>query len=89
MTEHIFFYLGLSFLTLHEMDAVRCRKWRIFPGLSMLDEKLAQIIFLFAHVPLFYIIFHRLTNGEDRGSFIQGFDVFMIIHVGLHILFHC
>jgi len=32
------FYLALSFMIIHEMDAVRCREWRIFPGLSRLNE---------------------------------------------------
>lgn len=37
MTENIFFYLGLSLLTMHEMDAIRCKEWRIFPGLDWIS----------------------------------------------------
>ena len=37
MTGHIFFYLALSFLTMHEMDAIRCREWHIFSGISLLS----------------------------------------------------
>ncbi len=86
MTEHFLFYIGLSFLTVHEMDAVRCKEWRIFPGLSILSDNLGEIIFVFAHIPLFYIVFFQLTNSVNPDNFIKGFDIFMIIHVGLHLL---
>jgi len=87
MTAHIFFYLGLSLLTMHEMDAIRCREWRIFPGLSLLSDKLGHIIFVFAHIPLFFFIFWQLTHSQDIEAFIKGFNIFMIVHLGLHILF--
>jgi hypothetical protein len=87
MTENIFFYLGLSLLTMHEMDAIRCREWRIFPGLSLLSDKLGHIIFVFVHIPLFFFIFWQLTHSEDIDAFIRGFNIFMIVHLGLHILF--
>ena len=87
MTAHIFFYLGLSLLTMHEMDAIRCREWRIFPGLSMLSDKLGHLIFVFAHIPLFFFILWTLTNSQDLSVFMKGFNVFMIVHWGLHILF--
>ena len=87
MTEHVFFYLGLSLLTMHEMDAIRCREWRIFPILSLLSEKVGHIVFVFAHIPLFFIIFWQLTNSSNIEGFIKGFNMFMIVHLGLHILF--
>lgn len=87
MIEYLFFYLGLSFITIHEMDAIRCREWRIFPGLSSLNEKLGYLIFVFVHIPLFFFIYWQLTYSQDIEKFITSFDVFMIVHVGLHILF--
>jgi hypothetical protein len=87
MTGHIIFYLGLSLLTMHEMDAIRCREWRIFPGLSFLSDKLGHIVFVFAHIPLFFFIFWRLTHSQDIDAFIKGFNIFMIVHLVLHILF--
>lgn len=87
MSEHFFFYLGLSFLTLHEMDAIRCREWRIFPGLSLLSDKIGQVLFVFAHLPLFYFIFWQLTHSQDIEAFMKGFNIFMIVHLLLHILF--
>lgn len=87
MTEHIFFYLGLSFLVMHEMDAIRCKEWRIFPGLSMLSDKVGHIVFIFAHVPLFYFVFWKLAHSQNIEAFIYGLNIFMIVHLGLHILF--
>jgi hypothetical protein len=72
MAEHILFYLRLSLLTMHEMDAIRCREWRIFPGLSLLSDKLGHIIFVFAHIPLFFFMFWKLTHNQDIEAFIQG-----------------
>ena len=87
MSEHFFFYLGLSFLTLHEMDAIRCREWRIFPGLSLLSDKIGHVLFVFAHLPLFYFIYWQLTYSQDIEAFMKGFNIFMIVHLLLHILF--
>lgn len=87
MPEHLFFFLGLSLLLMHEMDAIRCREWRIFPGMSMLSDRVGQIVFIFVHIPLFYFILWQLANSQNIEKFIWGFSLFMIIHLGLHILF--
>ncbi len=86
MTD-IIFLTGLSLIVMHEMDAIRCREWRIFPGLSFLDDKTGRTIFLFAHIPIFYWLFWQLTNSLDTGTFRIGFDIFLIFHFGLHLLF--
>jgi hypothetical protein len=36
---------------MHEMDAIRCKEWRIFPGLSLLSNKLGHIVFFFCSYP--------------------------------------
>ena len=53
----------------------------------MLSDKVGHIIFLFAHIPLFYFVFWKLTQSESIEAFIYGFNIFMMVHVGLHILF--
>ena len=87
MAAHTFFYLALSLIAMHEMDAVRCKEWRIFPGLSLLSDKWGYIVFMFAHVPLFFWIFWQLTHSASADAFIHGFNIFLIVHLGLHILF--
>ena len=81
-----FFYLGLTFIFIHELDAIRCREWRIFPILSSLDEKLAERIFYFAHIPLFYFCFVELAVHQNT-ALQYGLSWFFIIHLGLHLLF--
>lgn len=79
------FLIGLAFLLLHEMDAVRCREWRIFPGLSLLPERTGSILFMLAHIPLYYWVMLEVAAG--RPAFRTGFDYFLLIHLGLHLLF--
>ena len=85
--EHSFFFAGLAFIAMHEMDAIRCKEWRIFPGLSLLNDRLGFQIFMWAHVPLFAFLFWGLLGKEDNNSLIFGLNVFFIIHLLLHILF--
>ncbi len=87
MIDNIIFLTGLSLIVIHEMDAIRCREWKIFPGLSQLKDKTGYIVFLFAHIPIFYFLFWQLTNSSDFETFRMGFDIFLILHVGLHVLY--
>jgi len=86
MNDHLFFYLGLTFILMHEMDAIRCKEWRIFPGLSLLNDHWGYRIFMLAHIPLFFFLFRGLSQTENS-RLIFGLDVFFIIHVVLHVLF--
>jgi len=82
------FLLGLIFILIHEMDAVRCHEWRIFPGLSSLSDRAGMILFMFAHIPIFYWILNAFDSLIlNEGYFRFGFDVFLVIHLVLHILF--
>jgi hypothetical protein len=81
------FYLGLAFILMHEMDAIRCKEWRIFPGLSFLNDEWGFRAFMMAHIPLFYFLFDGLINADTRADFIRGLDIFFIVHLGLHLLF--
>ena len=71
---------------MHEMDAIRCKEWRIFPGMSLLNDNLGFKVFMFAHVPLYYYISSSL-DGQHKESFMYGFSVFLMIHFVLHLLF--
>ena len=85
--DHLFFFIGISFLLMHEMDAIRCREWRIFPGLHLLPELWGFRLFIFLHIPLFAIIFWGLLASGNTEGWIRGLDIFCQIHLGLHILF--
>lgn len=87
MNQHFFYYLGLSLFIMHEMDAIRCREWRMFPGLSLLNDKVGHLIFMLAHIPIFYFLLKSLTVGPNQETPIEEMSIFMIVHLVLHILF--
>jgi len=71
----------------HELDAVTAKEWRIFPGLSRLEDDRARFWFVALHVPLFAILLAGLL-GPNRAQWILGFDVFAVAHAVPHILLH-
>ncbi len=79
--------IGLAFILMHEMDAVRCHEWRIFPGLSLLSDRLGFIIFMWAHVVLYGLLFIFLLNPLHRDAVMNGMSIFFIVHLALHLLF--
>ena len=85
--EYLLFFTGLSFLTVHEMDAIRCKEWKIFPGLALLGNKRGYLVFMLAHILLFFIVFYQLTYNHGNVGFIKGIDIFLIAQTGLHLLF--
>lgn len=87
MSHSIVFLTGLSLLLTHEMDAIRCKEWRIFPGLSKLNDKSGRLIFILAHVPILSWLFWQLTGSSNTAMLRTGIDVFLLIHFGLHLLF--
>lgn len=81
-----YFYLAsIALLLMHEMDAIRCKEWQIFPGLSSLNDKMGFTIFMLAHIPLFYWIMNEVHANNE--TFRVGFDYFAIIHFILHLMF--
>ncbi|MBD2769515.1 hypothetical protein IC235_16630 [Hymenobacter sp. BT664] len=87
MASHSAFFLGFSLLLLHEMDAVRCREWRIFPGLSGLSDAWGKRLFFLVHIPIYYFMLVALAGEASRPGFIRGMSLFMLVHGGLHLLF--
>lgn len=87
MMEHLFFYLGFSFILMHEMDAIRCKEWRIFPGISTLKEHSGFVVFMLAHIPLYLLLVWGLIASGNTAGVIRGLDLFFIIHMGLHVVF--
>jgi hypothetical protein len=87
MQQHLLFLIGISFLMVHEMDAIRCKEWRIYPGLSLLSNKAGQLIFVFAHIPLFFLVLYQIAYNANNQAFIMGFNIFLMVHVVLHLLY--
>lgn len=87
MTDHFFFLLGFCFLLAHEMDAVRCKEWRIFPVTSRMEDEVGYLVFTALHVPIYVLLFWGLygDDGVNR-ALIAGLDVFLVVHMFLHLL---
>ena len=80
MTTSIFFLLGLSFMTMHEMDAVRKREWVIISQPLKLDDTLAYRVFTLVHLPALMLMFWALPSP----NFQIGLSIFMIFHAMVH-----
>lgn len=88
MDTDFFFYTALTFILTHEMDAIRCHEWRIFPLLSRLPDDTGYVVFTLAHVPLYLLLFGALFRGGGLNEGVAiGLDIFFIVHAGLHLLF--
>ena len=74
------FLLNISFITMHELDAIYQKEWRVFFGWTPLSDEAGYQLFTALHVPLLLLI---LWNVQST-SFQMGFDLFLIIHAGLH-----
>lgn len=84
--DQLFFFAVLSLLLTHELDAVRQREWRIFPGLALLDDEAGYLAFTALHVPLFLALLWGLFGGGLNRGLADGLSAFAIVHVGLHLL---
>jgi hypothetical protein len=80
------YYLGLSLLAAHEMDAVRHAEWRLLYVLRDLGDAAAYPVFVALHVPLFYLFFwlSHHDNRKLRGRFRGLVALFLIVHAALH-----
>ena len=88
--EYMFFYIGLSLLLIHEMDAIRQREWKLFIFLSSLREETAYAVFTALHIPAYVLLFWGLFGDGSSGindGLVIALDCFFIIHVVLHLLF--
>ena len=54
------FTLGLTFILMHELDAMRCHEWRIFPATSFMKDKMGMITYIFLHFSTF--LFSVIAN---------------------------
>ena len=76
----LLFILNVTFITIHELDAIYQHEWRVFFGFTTLSDEAAYRLFTALHVPLLMFI---LWNLQIR-PFQIGLDIFLIIHAGLH-----
>lgn len=84
--DQLFLFAGLSLILTHELDAVSCREWRVFPLLARLDDESGRRVFIALHAPLFLALLWALFAGGLSRPFADGLSAFLVVHVGLHLL---
>ncbi len=69
MLDHPFFLLGFCLLLVHEMDAIRCKEWRVFPITSRMEDEAGYRVFTLLHIPLYALLLWGLSgdDGPSRG----------------------
>lgn len=77
---YLLFLTGLAGITAHELDAIQRHEWRIFPLTAPFDDTTGYRLFVFLHIPLMVALIW-FSNSQP---FQMGFDLFLILHVGLH-----
>ena len=86
MWMHDLYFIMLALFITHELDAVKRHEWRVLPLTSLLPEKIGEQIFIWAHVPLFVILF-VFGAGDPYSAVAKGISLLAIIHIGLHWIF--
>ncbi len=84
--KNLLFYLGLSTLIAHELDAMTQSEWRLLYGLRRLSEPAAASTFVALHVPLMAGILWLTTHELEsvRGRSRLALSIFLVVHAGLH-----
>ena len=80
------YYLAISFLIAHELDAVTHSEWRLLLVLRDLHETTAAQTFVLVHVPLVFAMlwFSDHSNPSVRNRTKLGVSIFLVVHAGLH-----
>jgi hypothetical protein len=88
LSSHAFFLLGFCLLLVHEMDAIRCKEWRVFPLTSRMGAEAGYLVFTALHVPLYALLLYGLFGGDDMNrGLVIALDLFFIVHVFLHLAY--
>jgi hypothetical protein len=83
MNADLIYWLMVAVFFTRELDAVKRHEWRVLPLTSWMPERLGEQIFIWVHVPLFFLIFW-FSGGAPTNGFRIGLSAFAVIHVGLH-----
>lgn len=83
----VIFILELVLLLVHEMDAIHKKEWKMFIILKDMKDTSAYHLFMGLHIPLYFITFFLLFSDlQSIGIYL--IDIFLIIHLLLHLCFY-
>lgn len=82
----LLYYLGVSLLLTHEMDAVAHAEWRLLFVLRDMSDQAAYPVFIALHVPLVFLFFWlgHSANHVVRRAFRALVAAFLVIHALIH-----
>jgi len=83
------FYIGMSILFTHELDALINHEWRLLPLIGWLPDEYGELAFIFIHIPLFAILIALVASSNDKIRSLSrfGISIFLVIHGLLHVVF--
>ena len=64
--KEVAFYLGLSCLLTHELDAITNHEWRVLPLVRLLSDSTGEFVFVAGHIPLFAGILALVASTAKR-----------------------
>lgn len=82
----IIYYLGISTLLTHELDAVQNLEWRLLLHFFDFPERLSSTLFIALHLPLFFLFFYFSHHKTDkvRATFKLSICAFLVAHAIIH-----
>lgn len=86
MKSNLLFYLAISLLFTHELDAVTHAEWQLLYLLRDLNYDTAYPVFVTLHIVFFMVVFVLIHHDNEKIQtwFKNGACVFMIIHSIIH-----
>ena len=86
MGGDVLFFVAMSLVLAHEMDAVDRKEWRLLFVLRRLPDAGALRWFIVLHLPLFVALLALVAAAESTPIrwLESGVDAFLIVHAGLH-----
>lgn len=86
MQRTLLYYLGVSALLTHELDAVLNTEWRLLYVLRTLSDDVASVYFIAMHfvMVLAFFYFGHHTKSKIRDGFRSFVALFLVVHGGLH-----
>ena len=87
--KNLMFYLGVSFLFTHELDAMTNSEWLVLPLLNLLSDELGQRVFVLLHIPLFAILVALISSDKTsvRERVWLAVSIFLVVHGVIHAAF--
>jgi len=87
--KNLTFYLGVSFLFTHELDAMTNSEWLVLPFLNLLSDELGQRVFVLLHIPLFAVLVALIASerASVREKSQLAVSIFLFVHGVIHFAF--